>query len=187
MNERLQMRMSGPEYSRLIALLRQNMHNPYTQRFRQQVPLQAPSPAPKRQLDEYGRSLTLGSRKSARAQVWMIPGDGHVYVNGTHLSSYFQDDAARHTVVSPLTDYSPVSLLSKYNIWALVQSKSGNSQTSQAQAISCAVARGLAMHDPQGVGRRLNQLGLLTIDRRQQERKKTGQPGSRKKIRFVKR
>jgi small subunit ribosomal protein S9 len=115
----------------------------------------------------------------------MIKGDGQVFVNGLHVSQYFPDAATRQVVVSPLTDYSSTSLLSRYNIWALVEDGGGN-RTAQGEALRCAVARGLAIHD-RGVGSTLHQEGLTVIDRRQKEKKKTGQPGARKKIRFVKR
>ncbi|KAI9098136.1 ribosomal protein S9/S16-domain-containing protein [Phlyctochytrium arcticum] len=132
------------------------------------------------QLDEHGRSYTYGSRKTARAQVWMVEGDGKIYVNGTHISEYFAEDVDREAIVRPLEIAKSVS---KYNVWAVV---SGGGQSGQAAAVAVGVARGLTVHDPL-LEEPFKASGMLKIDTRQVERKKTGQPGARKKYTWVKR
>ncbi|TPX67961.1 hypothetical protein SpCBS45565_g03523 [Spizellomyces sp. 'palustris'] len=131
-------------------------------------------------LDEFGRSYSYGSRKTAKAQAWMVEGDGQVYVNGTPVSDYFAEDFDREVVVRPL---EVARQLGKYNVWALVK---GGGPSGQAAAVSVAVARGLVIHDPM-LEAAMKETGLTTIDTRQVERKKTGQPKARKKNTWVKR
>ncbi|KAJ3416196.1 37S ribosomal protein S9, mitochondrial [Chytridiales sp. JEL 0842] len=131
-------------------------------------------------LDEFGRSHTRGSRKSARAQCWMVPGDGEIYVNGVHMARYFSDLGDRQALVKP---FEATGKMSDYNVWAIVK---GGGPSGQADAVAVAVARSLAIHDP-SLETILKTLGMLKIDRRQVERKKTGQPKARKKNAWLKR
>jgi small subunit ribosomal protein S9 len=131
-------------------------------------------------LDEYQRSITLGSRKTAKAKVYMIPGEGKVMVNGIHFSDYFNNELELNLTVKPL---DVLDAWGKYNIWAIA---SGGGKTSQANAIGLGIARGLIIQDPT-LETVLTEAGLLTPDTRQVERKKTGQPKARKKITWVKR
>ncbi|RKO93023.1 hypothetical protein BDK51DRAFT_30327, partial [Blyttiomyces helicus] len=39
-------------------------------------------------VDEYGWSYNSASPKQGRVQVWIVAGEGHVYVNGMHLSKF---------------------------------------------------------------------------------------------------
>jgi small subunit ribosomal protein S9 len=75
--------------------------------------------APPKQLslDEHGRSFTTASRKTAKAQVWLIPGQGQVYINGKSLSDYFTEVADRYNAVAP---FEVANCLAKYNVWAIV-------------------------------------------------------------------
>ncbi|KAI8911951.1 ribosomal protein S9/S16-domain-containing protein [Powellomyces hirtus] len=140
------------------------------------VALSRPAPS----LDEFSRSYSYGSRKTARAQAWIVPGDGQVYVNGTHISEYFAEDFDRETILRPLVIAKAIA---KYNIWSLVK---GGGQSGQAAAVAVAIARGVVIHDPL-LEPAMKEARLITIDTRQVERKKTGQPGARKKNTWVKR
>ncbi|OAJ36646.1 ribosomal protein S9/S16 [Batrachochytrium dendrobatidis JEL423] len=133
-----------------------------------------------RTLDADGRSYTIGSRKTARAQCWIVPGNGQVYVNGIRLPEYFRDMVNREVIVKP---FEVANCLMKYNTWAIV---SGGGHSGQAQAVAVAVARGIAIHDSTKENL-FKKLGMLMIDTRQVERKKTGQPGARKKNTWVRR
>ncbi|KAJ1554171.1 37S ribosomal protein S9, mitochondrial, partial [Cladochytrium tenue] len=123
-------------------------------------------------LDAYGRSQTRGSRKTARAHCWIVAGDGHVVVNGAALADRFARFEDRECAVAPL---EAAARLGKYNVWAVV---AGGGPAAQAEALSVAIARGLVVHE-----RQLAPVlePFATIDTRQVERKKTGQPGARKK------
>ena len=70
------------------------------------------------QVDQDGKSHTWGNRKSARAQVWMIPGDGQVFVNGTPLHEFFAEKRDKLSVLKPLVI---TERLANYNIWATVE------------------------------------------------------------------
>ncbi|KAJ3107997.1 Aspartokinase [Phlyctochytrium planicorne] len=126
------------------------------------------------ELDEFGRSYTRGSRKTAVAQCWMVEGDGQVYVNGVKMAEYFPQISDCQKILLP---FEATESFGKYNVWAIA---SGGGISGQAQAVAVAVARGLVVHDPV-LEDKLSTLGLTKIDRRQVERKKTGQPKARKK------
>lgn len=153
-------------------------------------------------LDQYGRSLTFASRKTARAQVYMIPNSqALIYVNGRPLESYFTTASERDAVLQGLY---PENGLEKWNIWCVVK---GGGLAAQAQALKVAIARGRVVHEPEMeetlaesmhyfcIVRYFNAyfvyfkqtVNLLRIDTRQVERKKTGQPKARKKNTWVKR
>nr|KAJ3422972.1 37S ribosomal protein S9, mitochondrial [Polyrhizophydium stewartii] len=86
----------------------------------------------------------------------------------------------REAVVQP---FEVADRLAKYNVWAIV---SGGGPNGQADAIGVAIARGLAVHEPE-LEPILVKGGLTKVDIRQVERKKTGQPKARKKNAWVKR
>ena len=67
-------------------------------------------------LDEHHRSMTLGSKKTAKAQVWMIPGEGLVMVNGIHFSDYFDSEMEMQAAVKP---FQISRCWGKYNVWAI--------------------------------------------------------------------
>lgn len=131
-------------------------------------------------VDEEGKSFTTGSRKTARAQAWLIKGNGQIFVNGVHFSEYFGLSHDREKLVVP---FEATGTLGKYNVWAIVR---GGGSTGQAGAISLAVSRGLVVHDP-NLKPLLEEHGLLTPDIRQVERKKPGKPKARKSYTWVKR
>ena len=97
-------------------------------------------------LDAFGRSHTVASRKTARAQVWLVPGSGLVCVNGRSLVDYFPNTKDRARIIEP---FNASDLLAKFNVWAISQ---GGGQTGivfnagQADAIAVAVARGICVH-----------------------------------------
>jgi small subunit ribosomal protein S9 len=119
-------------------------------------------------------------RKSAKCQVWMLPGTGQVYVDGVHMSDRFPAPHLLQVVMQP---FDQSRTWGRYNVWALTQ---GGGVSGKAGALAVAMARSLAIHEP-GCEEGLKNAGLLDIDRRQSERKKTGQPKARKKKSWVKR
>eukprot|EP00842_Homolaphlyctis_polyrhiza_P003296 jgi/Hompol1/3968/HPOL_003416-RA len=131
-------------------------------------------------LDEDGRSYTVGSRKTAKAQCWLVPGDGLIYVNGHRMNEYVAELSSREKIVRP---FEVTDTLAKYNVWAIVD---GGGPISQAEAVAVAVARGICVHEP-AAQPILEKLEMTKIDTRQVERKKTGQPKARKKNTWVKR
>ncbi|KAJ1341211.1 hypothetical protein BSLG_004216 [Batrachochytrium salamandrivorans] len=143
-----------------------------------------------RTLDTEGRSYTIGSRKTARAQCWLIPGDGQIYINGIKLHRYFPDLSNRETVVRP---FEMTNRLLRFNTWAIAKQTQWQWQwlvvlhhePKMAEALKdCAnevFLYSTPTHD------HVSAVGMLKIDTRQVERKKTGQPGARKKNTWVRR
>ena len=149
-------------------------------------------------IDEWGRAKASGYRKSSRASVFLVEGEGAVLVNDRSLNAYFGRLTDRESALWPLT---VTQRLDKYNVWALA---SGGGTTGQAEAITLGVARALVAHEP---GLRdcleegeLNTMlatsvmvtdfikaGCLTRDPRRVERKKPGKLKARKMPAWVKR
>ena len=131
-------------------------------------------------LDDKGRSYTTASRKTAKAQCWMVPGNGSIYVNGVSMIDYFPFFSQREAIVKP---FVVADRLARYNVWSIVHC---GGSTGQSEALAVAVARGISVHEPE-LTELLDSNGLRTIDVRQVERKKTNQPKARKKHAWVKR
>jgi small subunit ribosomal protein S9 len=70
----------------------------------------------KLELDEFGRSFTLGARKTAKAQVWLVKGQGQVYVNGKVFTEIFTQLKDRESILRP---FEVTDTLGKYNVWAI--------------------------------------------------------------------
>ncbi|MDX6765769.1 MAG: 30S ribosomal protein S9 [Candidatus Methylacidiphilales bacterium] len=122
----------------------------------------------------------LGRRKTSVARVNIRPGSGKVSVNGKDLQDYFVTAAQRTMALLPL---QATENLKKFDVHIRAQ---GGGLCGQAGAVSMALARALCQVD---VGNRpgLKTKGLLTRDSRMKERKKSGQPGARKRFQFSKR
>ena len=69
-----------------------------------------------------------GRRKTARARVRLLPGDGKITVNGRPLEEYFPRQAYRVAVRSPL------ELLGQANRYDVVAKIEGGGPTGQADA-----------------------------------------------------
>ncbi len=121
-----------------------------------------------------------GRRKTAVARVRLVPGTGAWKVNRRGVNDYFCSEALVKYVEQPL---QITHTREKYDISAKV---SGGGVAGQAGALRHGLARALALAD--GSFREvLKNSGCLTRDSRMKERKKTGQPGARKRFQFSKR
>lgn len=123
-------------------------------------------------LDEYGRSYTVGRRKTSAARVWMIevqkpkdsvtepiakstsilasptanippPPTSAVLINSVPISTYFPLPADRERVLRPL---KLTGQLGAFNVFALVR---GGGVSGQSGAIALAVAKGCVAHIPE--------------------------------------
>ena len=121
-----------------------------------------------------------GRRKTAVAQVRLLPGNGAIVVNGKPYEELFPRLEHRRTIVQPLlvTDN-----LGKYNAVVKV---AGGGATGQGGAISHGIARALVKVD-ENLKPVLRQHGLLTRDARVKERKKVGLKRARKAPQYTKR
>lgn len=122
-------------------------------------------------LDEYGRSYTVGKRKTSSARVWMIPIrepeqkvdptspesllgledvapkksvviPATILVNNIPLNEYFPIPADRERITRPL---KAAGALGSYNVFALVR---GGGTTGQSDALSVGIAKGLVAYNP---------------------------------------
>lgn len=121
-----------------------------------------------------------GRRKNAVASVTLTAGTGTLTVNGREFKAYFPSVSLRNYALQPLT---LTNLDSKVNVLA---SLTGGGVVGQAGALRHGLARALVRSDP-SLRDVIKRSGFLTRDARMKERKKSGQPGARKRFQFSKR
>ena len=121
-----------------------------------------------------------GRRKTAVAQVRLLPGGDAIIINGTPYEQLFTRQAHRQTIVKPLV---LTESLGKYSVTVKV---AGGGITGQSGAISHGIARALVEAD-ESLKIVLRQNGLLTRDSRVKERKKPGLKRARKAPQYTKR
>jgi len=121
-----------------------------------------------------------GRRKTAVAQVRLIPGDGAIIINGVPYEELFPRLEHRQTILQPLLVTESIS---KYNAVVKV---AGGGISGQGGAISHGLARALVRADER-LKPVLRRYGLLTRDSRVKERKKAGLKRARKAPQYTKR
>ena len=121
-----------------------------------------------------------GRRKTAVARVRLIAGTGKWIVNRRDAKAYFPTESIRNYIAEPLT---LTNTLAKFDISARL---TGGGLQGQAGALRHGIARALTISDPP-LREVLKNSGCLTRDQRMKERKKSGQPGARKRFQFSKR
>ncbi len=124
--------------------------------------------------------VSVGRRKTAVARVRLTKGSGKLTVNGKPLADYCNTDQLSGLALRPL---SVVDMASSIDATILVN---GGGSFGQAGAISHGLARALEKFDPE-LRAPLKKAGLITRDGRSKERKKSGQPGARRRFQFSKR
>jgi small subunit ribosomal protein S9 len=124
--------------------------------------------------------IATGRRKTAVARIRMTPGSGKIDINGKSFEDYFPTVPLQNTVLQPL---QVVKLTHAYDISV---NTTGGGATGQAGAARLAISRALLLVDANLRGT-LKAEGLLRRDPRMKERKKSGQPGARKRFQFSKR
>jgi len=124
--------------------------------------------------------IATGRRKTSVARIRMVPGSGKIEINGRSFEDYFPTTALQSAVLQPLQAAKVI------NAYDLSINASGGGPTGQAGAARLAVARALLQVDA-NLRAPLKADGLLRRDPRMKERKKSGQPGARKRFQFSKR
>ena len=124
--------------------------------------------------------IATGRRKTSVARIRMTAGNGKIDVNGKSFEEYFPTVPLQNVVLQPL---QAVKLANSYD---LSINATGGGATGQAGAVRLAIARALLQVDANLRGT-LKADGLLRRDPRMKERKKSGQPGARKRFQFSKR
>ena len=123
----------------------------------------------------------LGRRKSAVARVYVVPGTGSIVINGRVLEDYFKDASLQYIVNQPL---DVTGTAGQFDIKVTL---AGGGTKGQAEAVRLGIARALCEVDKEAYRSTLKAAGFLTRDPREVERKKPGQPGSRRRFQFSKR
>ena len=124
--------------------------------------------------------IATGRRKTAVARIRMTPGNGKIEINGKSFEDYFPTVPLQNTVLQPL------QLVKLANAYDVSVNTTGGGATGQAGAARLAISRALLQVDANLRGT-LKAEGLLSRDSRMKERKKSGQPGARKRFQFSKR
>jgi small subunit ribosomal protein S9 len=124
--------------------------------------------------------IATGRRKTAVARIRLTPGSGKIDINGRSFEDYFPSAPLQNTVLQPL---QAAKLVNNYDVSI---NASGGGATGQAGAARLAIARALLQVEESLRGN-LKAEGLLRRDPRMKERKKSGQPGARKRFQFSKR
>ena len=110
----------------------------------------------------------------------MTAGSGKIDINGRSFEDYFPSVPLQNIVLQPLQSAKMV------NTYDLYINASGGGVVGQAGAARLAISRALIQADANLRGG-LKKEGLLRRDPRMKERKKSGQPGARKRFQFSKR
>ncbi len=121
-----------------------------------------------------------GRRKTAVAQVRLLPGNGAIIINGEPYEELYPRLEHRQAIMRPLLVTDGVD---KYNAVVKV---AGGGVSGQSGAISHGIARALVRAD-ESLKPILRQNGLLTRDSRAKERKKAGLKRARKAPQYTKR
>ena len=124
--------------------------------------------------------IATGRRKTSVARIRMTPGSGKIDINGRNFEDYFPSVPLQNVVLQPLQAAKMV------NTYDVSINASGGGVAGQAGAARLAIARALLQTDV-NLRSSLKTEGLLRRDPRMKERKKSGQPGARKRFQFSKR
>ncbi len=127
-----------------------------------------------------GLFIATGRRKSAVARVRVTPGQGKILINGRELNDYFKVVSERDAVTSPLSATKTTGMIN-INV-----SVAGGGRHGQADAVRLGVSRALVKAEKR-YEPALRDLGFLTRDSREVERKKYGRRGARRRFQFSKR
>ena len=121
-----------------------------------------------------------GRRKAAVARVYLSSGKGKIRINGRDFKDYLCRESLANVVLEPL------GVIDKVDAYDFNINVKGGGLTGQAGAIRLGIARAL-LQDNADYRPVLKAAGYLKRDARRVERKKSGQPGARKRFQFSKR
>ena len=124
--------------------------------------------------------LATGRRKCAIARVRLCPGSGNIVVNGKPMAEYFTSESLCGFVNQV---FAVSETAGKFDIAANCD---GGGMAGQAGALRHGISRALIAYDEE-LRAALKKAGMVTRDARVKERKKSGQPGARRRFQFSKR
>ncbi len=126
------------------------------------------------------RIFATGSRKTATAKVWLVPGGAETTVNGRPFEQYF----GRPDLVSAAL--APLKTTGMAGQFGLVCQVAGGGLAAQAAAVALGASRALVEHSAD-LRKTLKSADLLKRDPREKERMKYGLAKRRKRFQWVKR
>lgn len=123
----------------------------------------------------------LGRRKSATAQVRLVPGKGKLTINNKAAADYLSNNK---TMLAEITD--PLAIVNKQSDFDTTIVVKGGGVAGQVDAIKLGIAKAItaAFADLRPV---LKKADMLKRDSREKERKKYGLRSARKREQFSKR
>ncbi|MCR3754614.1 MAG: 30S ribosomal subunit protein S9 [Candidatus Westeberhardia cardiocondylae] len=121
-----------------------------------------------------------GRRKSSSARVFLKTGSGKITINKKKITQYFTKETSRIIVYQPLELFK---ISKNLDIYITVK---GGGISGQAEAIRHGISRALVQYDKQFY-KNLRQMGFITRDPREVERKKVGLHKARRRPQFSKR
>jgi small subunit ribosomal protein S9 len=124
--------------------------------------------------------FATGSRKTASAQVWLIPGRGDIVINEKPARLYLGRADLLEAVTAP---FKVTGISGQYDVKCIVQ---GGGTASQAGAVSLGISRALVAINPD-LRKTLKGAALLKRDPREKERMKYGLAKRRKRFQWTKR
>jgi len=113
----------------------------------------------------------MGSRKRAKARVWLYRGKGEVLVNDQKATDYFPGQ------VNQILLNRPFAITGTEGKFYATIKVNGGGPSSQLGAVVHGLARALAALDREKYRSPLKKAGLLTRDPREKERRKPGRAG----------
>ncbi|HAR99681.1 MAG: 30S ribosomal protein S9 [Candidatus Moranbacteria bacterium GW2011_GWC2_37_73] len=126
----------------------------------------------------------VGRRKTSVAQVRLYENDkateNDIIINDKKLKDYFPTISLQNNLLSPL---KAVGMHNKFSMTVLVR---GGGVTGQVEAVRLGIARALVVFNAE-LKKTLKDLGLMTRDAREVERKKAGLKKARKAPQWAKR
>lgn len=124
--------------------------------------------------------LATGSRKTATAKVWLMPGTGVISINDQPAQNYLGRTDLMEIVSAP---FRVAGVAGQFDARCVAQ---GGGKSAQAGAVSLGIARALVRIDPNLRGP-LRTAALLKRDPREKERMKYGLAKRRKRFQWTKR
>ncbi|NTW27164.1 MAG: 30S ribosomal protein S9 [Candidatus Moranbacteria bacterium] len=126
----------------------------------------------------------VGRRKTSVAQVRLYADEkateNELVINDKKLKDYFPTVSLQNNMLTP---FKAVGLHNKFRMTVLVR---GGGVTGQVEAVRLGIARALVVFNPE-LKKTLKDLGLMTRDAREVERKKAGLKKARKAPQWAKR
>jgi small subunit ribosomal protein S9 len=124
--------------------------------------------------------FAVGSRKTATAKVWLMPGKGEIKINNQKVKEYLRRDDLVDVVMTP---FRTTGLEGQYDVVCKVI---GGGTSAQAAAIALGMSRALVAKNEE-LRKTLKSAGLLKRDPREKERMKYGLAKRRKRFQWTKR